>query len=69
MIRARLKPYANLHHIDGRDLHYKDRVLTCTAFKTLPMAVAAEDEKTIDARVDRLAAASASGPAAALGAL
>src|SRR5487761_2014304 len=48
------------HHMDGSmRVHYKDRVLACTAFKTLPMPAAAEDEKTIDARVDRLAAAAA----------
>ena len=48
------------HHMDGlMRVHYKDRVLACTAFKTLPTPAAAEDEKTIDARVDRLAAAAA----------
>jgi hypothetical protein len=40
-------------------VHYKDRVLVCTAYKKLPVPSEAEDEKTIDARVDRLVAAAA----------
>lgn len=49
-----------LHYMDGSmRVHYKDRVLACTAYKTLPVASEAEDEKTIDARVDWLAAAAA----------
>ena len=49
-----------LHYMDGSmRVHYKDRILTCTAYKTLPVASEAEDEKTIDARVDRLVAAAA----------
>src|SRR5487761_2612920 len=37
------------HHMDGSmRVHYKDRVLACTAFKTLPMPAAEEDEKTIE---------------------
>ena len=56
------------HHMDGSmRVHYKDRVLACTAFKTLPMPAAAEDEKTIDARVDRLAAAAAQASVGAVG--
>lgn len=48
------------HHMDGSmRVHYKDRVLACTAFKALPVPAAAEDEKTIDARVDRLVAVAA----------
>jgi hypothetical protein len=57
------------HHMDGSmRVDYKDRVPACTAFKALPMPAAAEDEKTIDARVDRLVAvaAQASGAAAVL---
>jgi hypothetical protein len=46
------------HHMDGSmRVHYKDRILSCTAYKTLPRPSEAEDEKTIDARVDRLVAA------------
>ena len=48
------------HHMDGSmRVHYKDRILTCTAYKTIPRPSEAEDEKTIDARVDRLVAAAA----------
>jgi transposase len=48
------------HHQDGTmRVHYKDRVLVCTAYKKLPVPSEAEDEKTIDARVDRLVAAAA----------
>ena len=49
-----------LHYMDGsmRE-HYKDRILACTAYKTLPVVSEAEDEKTIYARVDRLVAAAA----------
>ncbi len=35
-------------------VRYKDRELTCTPFKSLPMPPAAEDEKTIDARIDAI---------------
>jgi len=38
---------------------YKDRVLDCTRFKALPCSPSAEDEKTIDAQIDRLVAAAA----------
>jgi len=45
------------HHMDGTmRVRYEGRVLACTAFRTLPASLAAEDEKTIDARVDRLVA-------------
>ena len=41
-----------LHYLDGRvRVLYKDRVLDCTRFKTLPHPSSAEDEKTIDARL------------------
>ncbi len=49
-----------LHYMDGSmRVHYKDRILACTAYRTLPVVSDAEDEKTIDARVDRLVAAAA----------
>ena len=48
------------HYMDGSmRVHYKDRVLACTAYKKLPVPSEAEDEKTIDARVDRLVAGAA----------
>jgi hypothetical protein len=41
---------------DGRvRFSYKDRVLTCTAFATYAVPDPAEDEKTLDARVDAIA--------------
>jgi hypothetical protein len=45
-----------LHHFvaGGMTVHYKDRVLAVTAYGTYPVPDPAEDEKTIDARVDRL---------------
>lgn len=44
-----------LHFIDGAmRVRYKDRELACTPFKSLPMPPAAEDEKTIDARIDAI---------------
>jgi len=49
-----------LHYMDGSmRVHYKDRILASTAFKALPVVSEAEDEKTIDAQVDRLVAAAA----------
>ena len=43
---------------DGRlRFSYKDRVLTCTAYGTYAVPDPAEDEKTLDARVDAIAAA------------
>ena len=48
-------------------VHYKDRILACTACKTLPVVSEAEDEKTIDARVDRLVAAAATASVATMG--
>jgi hypothetical protein len=35
-------------------VHYKDRILQVTAYGTYPVPDPAEDDKTIDARVDRL---------------
>jgi transposase len=57
-----------LHYMDGSmRVHYKDRILACTAYKTLPVVPEAEDEKTIDARVDRLVAAAATASVATMG--
>jgi transposase len=57
-----------LHYMDGSmRVHYKDRILACTAYKTLPVVSEAEDEKTIDARVDRLVAAAAKASVATMG--
>ncbi len=43
-----------LHFMDGAmQVRYKDRILPCTAYKTCPAPSSpAEDEKTLDARVD-----------------
>jgi hypothetical protein len=45
-----------LHHFvgGGMTVHYKDRVLQVTAYGTYPIPDPAEDEKTIDARIDRV---------------
>jgi transposase len=43
----------------GMTVHYKDRILQATAYGTYPVPDPAEDEKTIDARVDRLVAKAA----------
>jgi hypothetical protein len=40
----------------GMAVHYKDRVLPVTAYGTYPVPATAEDEKTIDARVDAILA-------------
>ena len=49
-----------LHYIDGRvRVLYQGRVLDCTPFRTLPRPAPAEDEKTLDARVDQLVTAAA----------
>ena len=57
-----------LHYMDGSmQVHYKDRILACTAYKTLPVVSEADDEKTIDARVDRLVAAAAKASVATMG--
>lgn len=48
------------HFLDGSlQVSYKDRILTCTAFRQLPRPSPAEDEKTLDARVEAVIAASA----------
>ena len=48
------------HFLDGAlQVSYKDRILICTAFATLPRPSPAEDEKTLDARVEAVIAASA----------
>jgi transposase len=45
------------HLLNGTmSIHYKDRTLTATAFKTFPVPDPTEDEKTIDARVDAILA-------------
>ena len=45
------------HFADGRlRFSYKDRLLTCTAYGTYAVPDPAEDEKTLDARVDAIAA-------------
>lgn len=46
------------HRLDGTmTVHYKDRILPVTAFKTYPAPDPAEDEKTIDLRIDHIVAA------------
>jgi len=47
-----------LHHFVGGGLsvHYKERLLQVTAYGTYPVPDPAEDEKTIDARVDAIVA-------------
>jgi transposase len=47
-----------LHHFvgGGMSVHYKDRLLAVTAYGTYPVPDPAEDEKTIDARVDAIVA-------------
>ena len=47
-----------LHHFVGGGLtvHYKDRVLPVTAYGSYPIPDPAEDEKTIDARVNAIVA-------------
>jgi hypothetical protein len=48
-----------LHHFvaGGMAVHYKDRVLQVTAYGTYPVPDPAEDEKTIDTRVEAVIAA------------
>ena len=48
-----------VHHLADDRLHvmYKDRILTLTAYGTYPVPDVAADGKTLDARVDALAAA------------
>ena len=55
------------HYADGRmDVHYKDRVLTCTAFGTYAIPPPTEDEKTLDLRLDAIVAAQQAAAQAAL---
>jgi transposase len=48
-----------LHHFvhGGMTVHYKDRVLAVTAYGTYPVPDPAEDDKTLDARVEAVVAA------------
>ena len=50
-----------LHHLlDGAlRVRYKDKIVACTPFRTLPSPAPAEDEKTLDARIDAVIAAKA----------
>jgi hypothetical protein len=45
-----------LHHFvgGGMAVHYKDRVLPVTAYGSYPVPDPAEDEKTLDARLDAI---------------
>ena len=47
-----------VHHLADDRLHvtYKDRVVACTAYGTYPVPDPAEDEKTLDVRVDAIIA-------------
>ncbi len=46
------------HRLDGTmTVHYKDRILPVTAVRTYPVPDPAEDEKTIDLRINRIVAA------------
>jgi len=48
-----------LHHFlaGGMAVHYKDRLLPVTAYRTYPVPDPAEDEKTLDVRLDAIVAA------------
>ena len=51
------------HFLCGRmDVLYKDRTLAYTTYRKLPGATPIEDDKTIDARIDAVVAASANEP-------
>ncbi len=56
-----------LHHFvgGGMTVHYKGRILPVTAYGTYPVPDPAEDEKTIDARVDRIVEKAAQAAAGA----
>jgi len=46
------------HHLDGAmTVHYKDRIIPVTACRTYSVPEPAEDEKTIDLRIDHIVAA------------
>ena len=48
------------HFLDGAlQVSYKGKILTCTAFRRLPRPSPAEDEKTLDTRVEAVIAANA----------
>ena len=54
------------HYADGRmGVHYKDRILACTAYGTYAVPAPVEDEKTLDVRVDAIVAAHEAAVAAA----
>jgi hypothetical protein len=55
-----------LHHFigGGMTVHYKDRILPVTAYGSCPVPDPAENEKTIDVRMEAIVA-SARGEAAA----
>ena len=48
-----------LHHFlgGGMTVHYKERILPATAYRTYPVPDPAEDEKTIDGYIAALAGA------------
>lgn len=50
-----------LHHLrgGGMSVHYKDRILPVTAYGSYPVPDPAEDEKTIDVRLDAIVATQA----------
>lgn len=55
------------HRLDGTmTVHYKDRILPVTAFRTYPAPDPAEDEKTIDLRIEHIVAAQRAAARAAL---
>jgi hypothetical protein len=43
--------------VAGTAVHYEDRILPVTAYGTYPVPDPAEDEKTIDLRLDAIVAA------------
>lgn len=52
-----------VHHLDGRiEVRYKQRKLETTAFGPCRAPPAAEDEKSVDARLDTIIAAAAQKP-------
>ena len=56
-----------MHYADGRmRVHYKDRILDCTAYGTYEVPAPAEDEKTLDIRVDAIVAAHRAAAALAI---
>ena len=55
------------HYADGRmGVHYKDRVLACTAYGTYAIPSPTEDEKTLDLRIEAIVAAQQAAAPAAL---